>query len=316
MHDVSAKLVSGCLFLFIAASQAAATEGPVGCGTVIDAGETVVLTNNVGPCDDPVSNAITLEEGATLDMNGFTVTCANNNANMIIADGIFLAGSGATLSNGKVVGCDAGVWMSGTGRHRVSDVEADGNNIGFLVQGGSDKNRLDGNRALNSTFSGFHVDGDKNKMTLNSSEANGQAGFRMTGDKNKLLENEASGNEWGFQPFGARNKLIENDALENDFGIDLAGDRNKAVRNESANNTGRGINVTESGAKVIKNEVTNNGGDGIRVAATTTKVKVVGNIATGNGTGDGLDLRDMDPACAGHIWKKNVFTTADPDCVQ
>ena len=99
MMILSSRLASfGGLVLALAVSTSPAMA--VKCGDTIT--KNTVLTANL-PCK--VSPALIVEGPATLDLNGYTFSCTNDE----YSQGIAIYGKGATIKNGIVSGCTFGI---------------------------------------------------------------------------------------------------------------------------------------------------------------------------------------------------------------
>src|SRR5688572_2249175 len=94
-RSVARVLTIPCLASLILAAGPAglALAAHITCGAVLGPGGTFTLDSDVGPCDDPAP-AITVDS-ASLDLNGFTVSCRDDNRNGTLAPGIRVVGVGA-----------------------------------------------------------------------------------------------------------------------------------------------------------------------------------------------------------------------------
>jgi hypothetical protein len=85
---------------------------------VVQKGQKVTLTADVGPCDgDSGSDAAIFLDGGTLDLAGHTVTCSDVDTNGDTSQGIALFGKKSKVMNGTVVGCQNGIFLAGDEKH-------------------------------------------------------------------------------------------------------------------------------------------------------------------------------------------------------
>lgn len=221
--------------VYAAATQPGDAGAQVACGDVVEG--SVTLTGDLGPCDG-IPAALVLD-GGRLDLGGFTVSCATGSE----TEGIVLIGKKARLSNGAVSGCECGVLLAGSGRHRVTGVTVvDAGDDAFFAQGDSDKNRLNANTATGANDDGFQINSSKNKLVGNTAQGCGEDGFDInsSADKNKITGSTAVGNlDDGFDIGGDKNKLKGNVATANgEDGIDARGSKNRIIRNTSTGHVG------------------------------------------------------------------------------
>lgn len=207
------SLVALGAWLFLVAEASA----QISCGDVIRPGEKVKLQGNVGPCT-AATGGITVIGPATLDLNGFSVTCVLQVDPKDAPQGIVLAGEKVKLKNGTVAGCQDGVFVSGAGRHKVIGVSAAFNGFtGFIVS--SDRNVVKGSRAIQNRRHGFFVWGERNILKKNLSEENDDNGFHVRGSGHRIIKNEALFNrDPGFfveYNAGEPNRILRNLASQN-----------------------------------------------------------------------------------------------------
>jgi parallel beta-helix repeat protein len=181
--------------------------------------------------------------GATLDLNGHTVTCSTRGWGIQV--------TGATLTNGTVRGCGSavvvgngivknmtlidnygGVVMTGedsAGANLIVGSIATGGNIGFLVEEAHDNTFID-NHAIGNVGFGFYL-----------SDSNGQA--NLIG--NRALENVGA----GFAADGRGIQLVANIAKRNGgpgFNLDGLGQA-RVNYNVSKANRGDGFSISANG---------------------------------------------------------------------
>jgi parallel beta-helix repeat protein len=232
------------------------------CGDVLGPGGRFELEHDL----DCPSTAVTVRDGAILDLNGHIVDCR-----LPVVRCIILTGTGAQLLNGAVQGgIHESIVLEGEGWHTVRNVTStapvDNNTIVF-----SDHNQLinvlaessanpafvilgNHNRLIDSIarcfelFAGFlpciYVGGDENRLIDNfatsttQSPFSGLPGFRITGNNNVLRGNRAIGNEGpGIVITGTGNRLQGNTALRNS--IDLQDTNGDCTQNTWQENTFR-----------------------------------------------------------------------------
>jgi len=321
-----------CLLL-VAGLIRQAEAAHIVCGQTLGPGGLFVLDSNVGPCDDP-GPAIEVES-ATLDLNGFTVSCADTNANNILPDGIVLIDSKAVVLNGTVSGCNDGVLVEGfrdQSKHRVENVTSDANaNNGFFID--ADGVTLIGNTATNNGNHGFKIHGDanasisnratnngsngffilfrKNKLVSNTSTSNGDNGFFIDGDQTTVINNTANNNSNdGFAIFSGQRKFAGNRASANgNNGFAIFGGNNKLLRNMATDNGNDGFQIGDDSNRLTKNVAENNGGNGIYLIPGAFVNRIIKNVASGH-LDPNFDLRDDNSGVTcPNTWKNNTFVT-------
>lgn len=321
----------------------------VDCGTVITTNTT--LTADIGPCNQ--GGIVIGASGITLDLGGHTVAGKSR-----IGDGVgvfFDHVSNSRVTNGTVMGFDAGVHIMGGGSNRVDAISAR-HNIGGAK---SDKNLGDGitifqssnnvvtgNTVVNNgPFSGISVVDDASAPSIGS--ANNVISF------NTVTANSASpagvpvNQDDGIRIEGpnATGTVVENNTVSQSGldGIAVFADQATGFPNTGTkvlNNTvtGNGFNTfqerkghgivlfgapgstTVHGANnstVQGNDVTNNAADGIRVASTGNTIS--GNTSTGNDAMPAVtayDMEDVNPACDANSWTGNTFGTSNQSCIK
>jgi parallel beta-helix repeat protein len=314
--------VAAATLLCLAGVAPAAAQ--VRCGDVIGPNETVVLQGSVDNCG-PGPAAVTVIGPATLDLNGFSVSCLPSGSET--ADGIVLVGKRVTLRNGTVQLCSTGVRVLGDGSHRIERVTAatsDGReDDGFRIE--SDSNRLIENVALQNGNIGFVIFGNRNRLTDNRAFFNAGVGFAIFfTSRNTLRGNLASGNSAdGFRlSAGSRNSLVENTAVDNEVGINASDEVGlRLTANVARGNREDGIEfLFGSESRLLQNRVEDNAEHGIVVGG-SAQILVSRNTSLNNDRGDNenprFDLVDIgQPNCGTNRWRGNVFVTSSPSCVQ
>lgn len=281
----SRAIVTG---LVAVGTMAAAPAVAVTCGEVLSGPGSHRLDADLA-CN--ASPALTVRDGARLDLGGHTVTCTGG------GDGIVLAGTRARLSNGVVTGCDDGIALSGSA-HQVKRVRATFNTRGFVTDGTLDQSRLYDDGAEFNTRGGFLVVGADNSVTRNAAFGNGDVAIFVAGSGNTVSRNETNGN---CIPGGCAAYVI-------------GGDDNEVSRN-SATGEDTGFLVmpgTGPGNVFRKNVALFSFVAGIVVQDGATGNLLTRNVATGGG---GIGLFDFNLDCAGNVWKNNAFDTANQACI-
>jgi len=226
-------LLAVLLFPLVAAAQ-------VNCGSTIGPRQRVTLGGDLGPCDG-VDAALVVDSG-TLDLAGFTVSCADVNVDGDLPQGIILTGRKARVTGGAVTGCSNGVGLAGSGKHTVEAVTVrDSDDDGFDVLTSATKNTLVGNTSANNGDDGFYLRGDKNRMIDNVATGNAGDGIDLpsTADKNKLVRNRADANQ--------------------DSGIEVGGSRNAVTAPSTARSAGNGVLLLGNKNRVSGGASTGNG---------------------------------------------------------
>jgi parallel beta-helix repeat protein len=233
-------------------SVAPAHADVIQCGDVLGPGGRFELEHNLEEC---FPRAVTVQDGAILDLNGHIVTCRPG----ATIGCIILTGTGAQLLNGAVRGrFHESIVLEGKGGHTVRNVTSTAADNNIIVL--SDHNQLinvmaestfnpafnifgNHNRLIDSIARCFElllgsacisVGGDENRLidnfatstSFSSSPLSAPSGFRITGTNNVLRSNRAIGNESpGIVVTGTGNILNRNTALENTLDLqDTSGD--------------------------------------------------------------------------------------------
>jgi hypothetical protein len=190
----------------------------VNCGDILGPGGTYVLT---GDLQYEVSPALTVRDGARLDLAGHGVSGCGGGQVVILLDG-----SGALVRDGVVSGCMTGVEVAGEGGHTVQGMAANDTDNGIWVI--SDHNRLEGN-TLAVLEVAFIIRGHHNTLIQNRAAA--PASFSVVGDHNLLRDNENSAGVSGWVVSGDHNRLVRNTVAEGDDGMIVSGEDNLLLKN-------------------------------------------------------------------------------------
>jgi len=270
--------------------------------------------------DCNVSPALTVLDGAYLNLKGHTLTCGPG----VSPTGIQMEGQKASVTNGNIFECDRGVVLGGYGRHFVSRINyahsIPGTNYGFHVE--SDHNRL----VLNSATAGdgcFEIEGDGNRLIRNLAFDGPGVGFWISpsGDNNQLIHNVAvSHYAQGFVVQGDANRLIKNEAVDtlydNGAGFEIEGERNELRLNMATDHAGDGFKVSRfaTNNRLLGNTAEDNEKSGINVSGTDNVI--ARNRALENGDGvQFFDLNDDNLNCDNNTWRGNKFDTRNADCI-
>ena len=264
----------------------------VECGDIIGPNEKVVLDGNVGFCGG-TQPAITVIGPATLDLNGYAVACNGDEDDGVEPknNGILAVGKRATIKNGVVVSCRRGVYLGGSGSHRVEHMGA-GSNLysGFHVH--TSRNRVSDSLAVDNGHTGFMVDeGQNNRLTNNKAAQNKENGFYVT-KRTTVMNNEAFLNDTGFY-VRREATLRKNFAYDNDQAGIVVG---KYVKK----------------AKLLSNRVEHNE-VGIQIVEGAEKVLVLRNVSAGNAL---YDLTDENVDCGTNRWRRNTAILYNQACTK
>lgn len=313
---------TSALVLTVLAGTTQATH--INCGDTIGPNGSAILDQDLF-CVTPV---LTIEGPVELDLNGFVVQCASH------GPGIELTGKRAVLRNGTVTRCGHAVAIWGVGGHRIENVTAIRNLVGFIINEGSDNNRLYDNLAEDNT-NGFVTVGNRNRLKNNEAIDGFGGSFITMGDHNRFKLNMSINNGGGFIDAGSGNRYnlnVSSANVDHGFmatfgssgvtikyniangsgldGISLPGDDGVISGNRVANNGRNGIDVRGDDWVISGNQVKNNFGSGIRIRAFERNNLVTKNVVLGNGL---VDLEDGNtPDCGDSTWRNNVFETSDP----
>ena len=346
-------LVSG--LLAVTAHPALAAE--IKCGSVLGPGGTFVLDRDLicpyNPDSDGVTDpALTVAGGATLDLNGHTVSCIGGGQGITVV-------LRSTVLNGRVTGCGVGVTLSFYGNvvqgmtvkrngwgmylqvshdNLITRNIAIGNYIGFGLEDGSSRNTLSNNTAKGNRHYGFYTDSGTGNVFIENTATDNSRGFSMGGSGAfRLLHNIARRNNgvgFRFENPG-RVKLIANVAEDNQtqgFSLEHLGHkpgRSILRDNVAQGNGGDGFLISpafEAGdpsANVLdRNSAISNKGHGIHVIdgyvnrPKAPYATITGSFAFGH-TAPHFDLADDNADCQeGPVWQDNHFLTASQSCIE
>jgi hypothetical protein len=273
--------------------------------------------------------AITVVGPATLDMNGYTLDCVDQET-----DGISLEGSGAKLKNGAVEFCNDAITVWGTGGHQINNiiveqsvwgftVVSDGNkisdsgaqltNVGFLLLGSS--NKLS-NNMTHQCDTHFESRGSANQFKGNLASGPGTTGFLLTGTSsgNRFSGNIAAGPLAGFNIDGTAHSLKKNSVGGGANGFAIASDDTKLSKNRTVGIDQWGMVTQGDGITASGNTILGTDDIGLYAAPGTTNSRFKKNVVLGSSTDDLVD----DTACASNDWSGNISdpTKSDPCTTQ
>lgn len=326
------------VFVFVAALGVLASPASSGaqlrCGDRISSGQEIVLGEHLA-CDGDGGAAVVVTGPAVLDLNGFTISCADLDGDGRTARvGIALLGWSVTVRNGTLNECHHGVVAAGQGFHRIDRVSTlFGTGDGLVL--GSDANRVQGALAFfhggagivlrgsssavsDSTATGnrvgFRVEA-RSSVVRSVATASERDGFLIAGAGSELADNRALGGLVGFTVVGTSNQLLRNESRQNVVGIylDARASSNAVVGNVASENTVAGIDARGARDLLLLNRTENNRGHGIRVPAGADALGIGGTLARGNGV---ADLTDEEPGCGGNRWRANRFETSNQPCIE
>jgi hypothetical protein len=276
------KLAAALLATMLAIAAPASVEAQVSCGGTITTDTTFTSDLFCPPANNP---AFTIKGPAKVNLNGHRVFAGGVGFGVCID----IVGSGATLRNGAVFGCDDGaVRLRGTGKHRVEDVVTKDAPVGFRIESGN--NTVVRTAAIGGSYVMTSPSGaaDYNKLNDNISVDSGEAGFRLEGDHGSYDRNIASSpSDSGFVVVGSWNSLrynVARDSLE--YGFEIEGNVNRLERNLSqgaGEDAFRMPNLAaNTGNRMTRNTGLNSAGYGYQLGAGTV---FMNNIAVGNELG-------------------------------
>lgn len=315
------------------ATAAAPASAQVACGDEIGPGRQVVLGEHLR-CDD-VATGVVVRGPAVLDLNGFSITCADSDADGDVPKvGILIVGAGVMVRNGAVDACHNGVVVAGSGRHRLDDVAVlSGSGDGIVLA--SDGNRVTealaffhggtgiavhgrGNVVTDSDATGNRVGfrvGQRNTLARNFASASERDGFLIGGSGSILTDNRALGGRVGFTVVGGSNRLVRNEGSENLIGIflDARARSNALLANVTSRNTAAGIVTSGERNRLLLNRAEDNVAHGVRVTPGARTTAISGTLARRNGLND---LVDETPGCGANRWRNNRFGTRNQHCVE
>jgi len=325
-------LIAGAALLGVTTGVPAAGAA-VSCGQRIAPGSEVVLADHL-LCDGDGA-ALVVTGPAVLDLNGFSVTCADGDGDGAAPRvGILVLGGGAVVRGGAIDACHNGVVVAGAGGHRIHDVAAlSGSGDGIVLA--SDGNRLTEALVLSHGGAGIAVVGRGNVVTdgsasdnrvgfrvaqrstlaRNFASANERDGFLIAGSGSVLTDNRALGSRVGFTVVGSGNRLVRNEGRANLIGIflDARAIGSALLGNVTTRNAAAGIVASGPRSRLFLNRSEDNAAFGVRLTASAAASAISGTLAARNGV---ADLADESPGCGANRWRNNRFETRNQSCVE
>jgi hypothetical protein len=228
----------------------------VQCGDVLGPGGRFILEQDV-TCDPTALRvAITVQDGAILDLNGHTVNCPHEGIECVI-----LTGKGAKLLNGLVRGAfHFNIALAGAGWHTVKNVTSPGP-VDGNVNVTSDHNTLIDVMAESFQSEAFVITGRRNRL-MNSialCRATLSVCISVVGDSNHLIDNFVSGDVRAISVSGDNNVLQGNRAIGTGVpepAIGVTGTGNRITNNTAI--TENGIDLADTNGDCDHNTWRNN----------------------------------------------------------
>ena len=123
--------------------------------------------------------ALTLQEGASLNMNGRKII-GNSGINCIE-----IGGDATKIWGGAVTQCDYGIRVRRNGNSISSVKVSNSDGVGIRIDG--NKNRITSVNVSDSKDNGIRITGDENRITSAKVSGSDDRGIRIDGDDNRLI---------------------------------------------------------------------------------------------------------------------------------
>jgi large repetitive protein len=270
-----------CVALALPASSVHAQ--PAGCGQVITS--SITLGNDLLGCagDGLVIGA----SGITVDLNGHLVQGTGTGS------GVRNPGHhDVTIRNGTIRSFDSGVLLYGAQRNVVAGISLDQNGEAIAVEGGSDHNRIEGNRLTGSSNSGLRVDYSSNTMVIGNLVAGGSdVAITMTGAPRSVVQsNTVQGvGDAAILLTGSSGNVVRFNTLGQsaDSGVVLSAVSDSLIKANTMSHAGDAaisLEVGSSNVRVIDNQASHSSDAGVSVGDGVGNV-VRGNVLLANTTG-------------------------------
>ena len=325
------------IFVLAAALAGAILPGRAGaqlqCGDRVAPGQQVVLGEDLA-CDGDGA-AVVVTGPAVVDLNGFTISCADQDGDGTVPRvGLLLLGWSVTVRNGTINECHNGVVAAGAGFHQIAEIavlfgagdgivlaSAEGRvrkALAFFQRGAGIVLRGAASTVSDSTATGnrvgFRVDA-RATLLRSVATANERDGFLVAGAGSVLSDNRALGSAVGFTIVGGGNRLSRNESRGNLIGIflDARARANDLLSNVASGNTVAGIVANGERNRLLSNRAENNAVHGIRAGTRAGALAIRDTLALGNGVND---LADETPGCGDNAWSNNRFQTRNQSCVE
>ncbi|GAA5441963.1 hypothetical protein Misp06_00124 [Microbulbifer sp. NBRC 101763] len=190
MKNVSVNPLKAVL-LTVAGAASISVSGiasAVSCGDVLTSA--TVLSGDILSC--AINPAVTLKEGASLDLNGYTISCDTP-----VGIGVRLVGAGRVLEDtaggGSIEGCATGVSAEGDGGHFIMGVSTTLNSLSGVTLW-STGNTLEASYANGNTGMGIRLMGDGSQVRTTEATGNTLMGVKIVGNNSLLRDNDTSSN--------------------------------------------------------------------------------------------------------------------------
>jgi parallel beta-helix repeat protein len=204
---------------------------PVSCGDEITTDTS--LFSDLDCSDYSESAALTLQEGANLNMNGKKII-GNSGINCIE-----IKGDGVKIWRGTVTQCKYGIRVR-SNHNRITSVEvSDSDDVGIRIDG--NENKVTSVKVSGSSDTGIRIKGSENWITSAKVSSSDDRGVRIEGDDNLLI--------WCTVTFshtqgikidgGNRNKVYANSVYDNcRDGIEIEGGNDNKLFYNQVNDNG------------------------------------------------------------------------------
>ncbi|WHI52801.1 right-handed parallel beta-helix repeat-containing protein [Microbulbifer sp. MLAF003] len=241
--------------------------------------------------------------------------------------GIVLKGASASVSGGKISGCENGISAEDHGTHSISNIEIiDFDRDGIRLASGTNTvtNVMLTGLAGSTNADGIMIAGSNNNINNCMISGIGDEGIEVGGNYNSVTFCHISGfNEEGIEIIGDYSNIAQNVIEHNlENGIRVNGDFATVGQNVVRSNAEIGIEIDNTvGSRITQNTVIENGSnlsEGFGGIVVTDEAaagnQIIGNIVFDN---EPYDLSDLfDPDCTGtNIWEGNRFGSANPGCL-
>lgn len=241
------------------------------CGDTITTKET--LTANLDCMTEP---GLTIEEGGSLDLNAFKVTCNGTQV------GIRLNADKTSVSNGSVGNCQfAAIELNGSG-HKVNGVYIFGSDIGIRSPNTSSTGIKINNVSVIATTYGLELEGSEYSISAASISA-GDTGAYIDGlGGNKIKDVTVIDATEGVSSFDQGGNKLSNVRIgDSSTGLDISSPNNKVANVHVANFDLDGIRLDQSANKLAASTfIGSSGGDPYSIYVRTGEGNSVSKCAT------------------------------------
>jgi parallel beta-helix repeat protein len=298
--------LAACVALVLPAPSVQADQA--WCGQVVT--HSISLSNDLLACagDGLVIGA----GGITVDLNGHVVQGTGLGA------GVRNPGHhDVTIRNGTVRTFDSGVLLSGAQRNVVAGISFDqtelgavhliggsssnhvtgntalpGNGEGIVVEGGSDHNRIEGNRLSGTSNAGLRIDYSSNTMVIGNLVAGGSdVAITMTGAPRSVVQSNTvqGAGDAAILLTGSSGNVVRFNTLGQsaDAGVIMSGVSDSLIKANTMSHAGDAaisLQLGSSNVRVIDNQASHSSDAGVFVGDGVGNV-VRGNVLLANTTG-------------------------------